>query len=93
MRGRWEKEAAAWSGRDRFRVQVLEEVAKARERAGDCVGAYRAAREALDLALSIYPAEPLDPSGTVARLTRRVARLERRTGWRELLRLSLLPEN
>ena len=79
MRGRWEKEAAAWSGRDRFRVQVLEEVAKARERAGDCVGAYRAAREALDLARSIYPADDPGPAGLVERLTRRVARLEKRT--------------
>lgn len=79
MRERWEKEAAAWTGRDGFSVQVLEEVAKARERAGDYSGACRAAREAFDLARSICPAYPLDPSGLVERLARRVARLTKRT--------------
>lgn len=93
MRARWEREAAAWTGRDRFRVQVLEELAKARERAGDGVGAHRAAREALDLAPAICPADPHDTSGLVARLTRRVARLERGNSRRKVHPLSLLPES
>lgn len=79
-RARWENEAAVWTSRDRFRIQVLEEVAKARERAGDRPGARRAATEALDLALSIYPAEPPGSSGLVARLTRRVVRLGKGDG-------------
>ncbi len=79
VRARWEREAAAWTGRDRFRMRVLEEVAKGRERAGDHAGALRAACEALDLALSLRPA-PFHSSGIVERLTRRVARLERKAG-------------
>ncbi len=48
-RARWEAEAEAWPHRDRFRAHVLEEVAKARGRRGDVVGARRAAEEGLAL--------------------------------------------
>jgi uncharacterized protein YprB with RNaseH-like and TPR domain len=83
LRARWEKEAVTWTGSDRFRLRVLEEVAKSRERAGDYAGACRAACEALNLALSLFPSWPSGPSGIRERLTGRVARLEKRSA-REL---------
>lgn len=76
LRARWEREAATWTGRDRFRLRVLEEVAKSRERAGDNAGACQAADEALTLAL--MTCDPLDLAGPVGRLTRRIARLKKR---------------
>jgi hypothetical protein len=79
LRARWEKEAVTWTGSDQFCIRVLEEVAKSRERAGDYAGACRAACDALTLALLLFPSWPSAPSGIYERLTKRVARLEKRS--------------
>ncbi len=74
----WEDAGTTWTGRDRYRLLVLEEVAKARGRRGDPEGARAAAEEALSLALSFVEfvpgVAPLDFSRLVERLRRRLSR-------------------
>jgi len=84
-RFRWEREAEAWSRIDRLRAQILEELAKVRERAGNVAGACAAVREAVEVTRALWGGTPgagdgSDPSGLAARLDRRLARLEKRYG-------------
>lgn len=74
-RWRWEDEALRWTAADRYRVQVLEEVAKLRERAGDLAGAQQAASAALRLCRSLQVPELVSVTD---RLHRRVVRLGER---------------
>lgn len=77
-RARWEREAAAWRQPDRFRLHVLEEVAKARGQRGDVAGARLAAGEALALARSLAGAGSPGLLRVAERLSRRLARLAAR---------------
>jgi len=73
----WEEAARSWSGTDRYRAQVLFEVARVREQAGDRVGAREAAEESLRVALaSLHGVTPCLPT-FMERLNRKVTRLTR----------------
>jgi len=75
-RHRWEEEALLWTSPDRYRVQVLEELARIREAGGDLAGARDAASAALEVALSVSRAPGGEALAPVARrLDRRLRRL------------------
>jgi uncharacterized protein YprB with RNaseH-like and TPR domain len=78
---RWEHEALIWTRPDRYRIHVLEEIAKARGRRGDVRGARQAAAAALGLVQSagagLPGSSPRDCARIAERLRQRIARLER----------------
>ena len=72
---RWEEAARILTRGDRYRAQVLVEVARARKAAGDDAGAHAAAAEALGIARSLRIGRNSYPAGLINRLERRAARL------------------
>jgi len=75
VRRLWEEAAQGVLGEDGHRAQILAEVAKARERAGDLEGARAAAASALRAAAGQQCGAP--PGNLLERLARRVNRLGR----------------
>ena len=72
---RWEEAARTLTRADRYRAQVLVEVARARKAAGDGAGAHAAAAEALGIVRSLRIGRNTHPAGMINRLERRAARL------------------
>ena len=72
---RWEEAARILTRGDRYRAQVLVEVARARKAAGDNAGAHAAAAEALGIARSLRIGRTPYPAALIDRLERRAARL------------------
>ena len=72
---RWEEAARTLTRADRYRAQVLVEVARARKAAGDGAGAHAAAAEALGIVRSLRIGRNSHPAGMINRLERRAARL------------------
>jgi uncharacterized protein len=77
-RGRWEEAARILTGRDRYRAQVLIEVARGRQASGDFAGACTAAGEALAIASSLRTGEIAAPTALLERLDRAASRLTHR---------------
>ncbi|HYM92318.1 MAG TPA: hypothetical protein VEW91_11875, partial [bacterium] len=77
VRRLWEGVARELPGGGGCRLQILAEVAKARERAGDLEGACATAEEALSAATVLQARGALHPPHLMDRLTRKVDRLGR----------------
>jgi uncharacterized protein len=72
---RWEEAARILTRDDRYKAQVLVEVARARKAAGDDAGARAAATEALGIARNLRAGRTSCSAGLIDRLERRAARL------------------